>query len=1468
MSDNINNINDNSIIENIQDYLEKIKRTNLKTDEYDISKFDNKINDLEQAYANNNEDFKTVYKDYIEDIRNKISRHNEIIKDISDNIAKYNEEYNKLNTILNDEINELDSDALLSEDEIVSIREDYLDKKITVSKDIIKIQERIESLRKEIAELEKQIDKSNKEFEYSSSVGITKNEYKDIMNTLKSKELIEKVLSTKGVMDIVSKDVKDRTKEEKQKLADVRNSIRDEVAKVIANSNNKSILETIQYLYGTYEKVIQKETPKSIEMPKKDFDNITVNVTIIINKEPVKITGKDNKDYEPQPAPKDMIKEDNKEENINNETGLSELREAITALDKVIKSLQGNNEKEISTDGMSFDELVQLYDEEKEKLDEIINKTKSKEEVIDNKEVIQNKETIEKPVKKEKISNQVYGQYRQLSNRYDKLADERIELVRKHGEDSKEVADIDKKLKDLTSKMQDILNLSNGKLQDELNNMSRSDINKKYTKKEKGENKLINGEYLAGRETDPNDITTYLVDGPERRPAFADSSAKEEGQIDESSFRNLPKDKQETTDSITPVPQVEGNDIFGNIERDPFPTLPAHVNGNDEKSFPALPEHVENRGQNVPIPEPTPEPNPEPVPEPTPKPNPENNNERELKDKISVFLDLDNNKKPYIRKATFDRFFGKHENIEEVRIDGALCYSITPQELEYLEKNKDNDISPYDIEYKEVHLGKDYEEITLYRAVDDNNQIYATETILKMFNIKPDGESIKIYGDPCYKITPEQDAEINKKADEHENPRMKVKYVDVKIKDIVKEETVVIYKAVDDNDQLYTTKDIFDKFGIPVNGDPTEILGKPCYKLSPEQDKIINNKAKDSKDPIINIIYKPVKIKKQEQTVEPHYQEVIRKLTKDLDIKKKDGKRYRASNIRVWQSFKDELKAGNYIYNILHLAPAVVKAGMNFIRKIASNIMLKKRGREVTKEINARINGKSENKKYNLTEADLEVLWQHYKGRNLRADMNNQINPIIIQKLREYGLQKVNRINEEIKTNYMAVIAASDEIDKQKLKLENMPEGKEKEATKERLKSLYKVAAKSVRLIEDKRKEADELLSSGVHGIEEDFKAVESKMNYIGLRFSKQHDFDNELQDKLADAGKRINTARANENDKELFESFIDYEKIYYENTNVKESVVGKRSTGKKWYSPLAEMMDYRDDPLIRDLFSTVATVSAAISIANGIITHCIKDQQFKQDVNNDIQTTNQANQQYHNSVQREVQNIQGQKQAEIDGLQAQMYKDVRDGFNTGERGIMDKSDWTYGGSYHADDAILHSEAEKLIGSVQNQSNNIISQLHSGAITESQAIEMFAKAEANLNNTINNALRPLYQASKSYAQGHTFDYNATLVPTEWFANHPKAFVDFGNAITAVNQSADSLALLSPSLMQTIGSLPSDLATTLAAGISSLALVKNINSTIKNKNTGKNIDHRNDELGQMFGERIVGEMQEEEKQKHK
>ena len=159
---------------------------------------------------------------------------------------------------------------------------------------------------------------------------------------------------------------------------------------------------------------------------------------------------------------------------------------------------------------------------------------------------------------------------------------------------------------------------------------------------------------------------------------------------------------------------------------------------------------------------------------------------------------------------------------------------------------------------------------------------------------------------------------------------------------------------------------------------------------------------------------------------------------------------------------------------------------------------------------------------------------------------------------------------------------------------------------------------------------------------------------------------------------------------------------------------------------------------------------------------------------------------------------------------------------------------------------------------MDNIQSATISQLSTMATSGTKGVEAMAQMEANLSTTINNALQPLYQYSKAYANGHAFAYDAHLVPLEWFANHQGAFHSLENALSVVNNTADAMSLLSPSMMQTIGSLPSDLATTLVGAITSLALVRSTLATARGKTNGRNINHTQDELGKEFGERIMGQ----------
>ena len=51
---------------------------------------------------------------------------------------------------------------------------------------------------------------------------------------------------------------------------------------------------------------------------------------------------------------------------------------------------------------------------------------------------------------------------------------------------------------------------------------------------------------------------------------------------------------------------------------------------------------------------------------------------------------------------------------------------------------------------------------------------------------------------------------------------------------------------------------------------------------------------------------------------------IMEELTDGLELTRKMNGKYTASNIRVVKGFKEELKSGNVLYNIVHFVPAVV----------------------------------------------------------------------------------------------------------------------------------------------------------------------------------------------------------------------------------------------------------------------------------------------------------------------------------------------------------------------------------------------------------------------------------------------------------------------------------------------------------------------------------------------------------------
>ena len=414
-------------------------------------------------------------------------------------------------------------------------------------------------------------------------------------------------------------------------------------------------------------------------------------------------------------------------------------------------------------------------------------------------------------------------------------------------------------------------------------------------------------------------------------------------------------------------------------------------------------------------------------------------------------------------------------------------------------------------------------------------------------------------------------------------------------------------------------------------------------------------------------------------------QSILAKLTNGLDVGKKDVKRYNASNIKVRNTFKEELHSGNVLYNVVHVVPTIFKTTVGFFRKLGAKIMLNDSAKKNVEILKSRINILSDN--------ELQFLFDNYRGNAIVQDMNLQINDLLQAKLKEFGLAKVEKLNDDIKKNYSELFTLVGQI--------NALDNKTDKASIAKKQELYAKASVFVKNILDSRKDANSLLSGGIHGQEEDFKAAATKMNYVGLRFSKIDDFDSELQQRLGETELRMNQAIAADEPKATVDKFLELEALYSKNTEVKKSIVGRRSVGAKCYSPLAEELNYKDDPFIKDLFTTIAVTSATVSAFRAL-----SAQKMINEHNQQLSQANSNNQATIDYVHQTGNDIASRRETFAEGMKAQGYGDTLGTANLGERYSLDGSNWHLGSdTYRSLDSHFHQISSDNFANVSSQLN-------------------------------------------------------------------------------------------------------------------------------------------------------------------
>lgn len=613
--------------------------------------------------------------------------------------------------------------------------------------------------------------------------------------------------------------------------------------------------------------------------------------------------------------------------------------------------------------------------------------------------------------------------------------------------------------------------------------------------------------------------------------------------------------------------------------------------------------------------------------------------------------------------------------------------------------------------------------------------------------------------------------------------------------------------------QTATVTTIQVLYGPPILPSPTRIEPSPTQE-TPEPTKVTPSPTKATPSPTMAT---PSPAKEQQRGL----MTIMEELTQGLGLKAKDGKRYRASNIKVFKGFKEELSSGNFLYNIVHLVPAIVKLPFNLIRKAVGKIMLRAESKRNIAELKKRLD--------KLSEEDLMTIYKEYRGNKvLQERFPTILNTLLEERMQKFALGKVTEINGELEVRYQSAFSAMHELDaiNAELAKEGLSDERRRELQAAKSEVLSGQAA-NIATIRSRYIEANNWMSGGLHGFSEDMKAAATKLSLVGKRFAKDHDLNPELLERQAALERAEMQAIADGNDEMALRVFVENELLLSKNTKIQGSIFGRRSTGEKYYSPLVEALDYRDDPFIRDLFTTIAVTSATISTIQSI--KAARDQAaIIAENNRRIAQNNQTMQQ----VNQMGQDIAGKRGTMMEGMESQGMQDTLTSANEIERAVLDKTDWGLGTrAYRTADNAGHSYYTTFYDSTKQAYENIAQQYASGQISQAQAMQQMADLGARTHQTFGAINTECLNILKPYAATHSFDLSGVQGAMEYLQANPSAVQAMNQAMVDVTNAGDVLASMNLQQLIPLTTLPANIRTVIINGAATAALAANINNSM-------------------------------------
>ena len=586
--------------------------------------------------------------------------------------------------------------------------------------------------------------------------------------------------------------------------------------------------------------------------------------------------------------------------------------------------------------------------------------------------------------------------------------------------------------------------------------------------------------------------------------------------------------------------------------------------------------------------------------------------------------------------------------------------------------------------------------------------------------------------------------------------------------------------------------------------------------------------------------YKPIPEpnKEAEEKSPRGFYTIINELTEGLNVQAKTGKRYKVSNIKVSKEFKEELKSGNYLYNIVHLVPAIIKVPIKLIRKAFNRFRYSYAEHKTVATLKERIS--------NLNEDDLKIIWDEYRGTKVIGERYPDIlNILLNERMQRYAMEKVTSLNSSMEAKYKELFDAKQTVDECNEILSKANAEGNKELVQQVIETREKALngkAEMIKKLREEYKEANQWLSGGAHGFEEDIKAATTRLSIVGKRFAKERNLDPEITKRQAEIEQQEMNAIRNNDDESALNAFIENEVLLSSNTEFERSIFGNRSSGAKYYEPIIVKSDYRDDPFIRDLFTTVATTGAVISTISAINVHGSQADEMLKAHQNEVSQANANNDAIIDNVNEQGAKLVDNSNDFAEGMQAQAEDNVVNYTNTMERQTLDQTSWQVGSSsYRAADDAAHEAYNSMADSVQSRISDVASQYSSGIISKEATLDMLK----DISNETQQNLADLYASYlptlKEYAASHPqFDLHGVEEAMGFVTSHPGAIAKMNEGMVESVQIGENLQALSAEHIQAINSLPSDLRTTLFAdGAAAVALAYTVARDMdKNVASGK------------------------------